>query len=388
MSIRKRGNKYYFAVTVMDEFGNKKRIERVGGTTKAAARAAAQRFLRQNTDYYGRYDQPERMHFDEFWEIFLREYADKNLKPATIRTYEQAGRNHILPIFGDMAMCDITFRIVQAFINKKHDHDKLSHGTVTLLLAVLKKSLSYAVLCNILHVNPADNVRLPRRLIPAAPAHVFTPNEIQVLFSRFPVGHPIHTPLTLSYHTGMRLGECLALRWRDISFEEGYININSTLFDDHGQSTRQESPKTASSVRRVPLCDSLSKDLKEVRHNQRLVFMSIGKRWNESVPVCTTDKGRQMTSYSMRHFEQFCKQEFGSGSFHSLRHTHATMLLEAGESLEEVSKHLGHSSVTTTSKIYSHYTAARRKNIARVIDKIFDMRQVERQANCKNAMKP
>lgn len=45
MSIRKRGNKYYFAVTVVDEFGNKKRIERVGGTTKAAARAAAQRFL-------------------------------------------------------------------------------------------------------------------------------------------------------------------------------------------------------------------------------------------------------------------------------------------------------------------------------------------------------
>lgn len=43
MSIRKRGNKYYFAVTVVDEFGNKKRIERVGGTTKAAARAAARR---------------------------------------------------------------------------------------------------------------------------------------------------------------------------------------------------------------------------------------------------------------------------------------------------------------------------------------------------------
>lgn len=386
MSIRKRGNKYYFAVTVMDEFGNKKRIERVGGTTKAAARAAAQRFLRQNTDYYGRYDQPERMHFDEFWEIFLREYADKNLKPATIRTYEQAGRNHILPIFGDMAMCNITFRTVQVFINQKHD--KLSHGTVSLLLAVLKRSLSYAVLCNILHANPADHARLPRRLVPAEPAHVFAPEEIKALFERFPIGQPIRTPLSLSYYTGMRLGECLALRWVDINFEEGYINVNSTLFDDHGQPLRQESPKTASSARRVPICAALRADLKEIRHNQRLVFMAIGKRWSEAASICTTDKGRQMTSYSMRHFEQFCKQEFGSGSFHSLRHTHATMLLEAGESLEEVSKHLGHSSVLTTSKIYSHYTAARRKNIAHAMDRVFDLRQVERQANYKNAVKP
>ena len=117
MSIRKRGNKYYFAVTVVDEFGKKKRVEHVGGTTKVAARAAAQRFLRQNTDYYGRYDQPEKMPFSDFWEIFMREYADKNLKPATIRTYGQSGRNHLLPVFGDIAMCDITFRTIQGFVN-------------------------------------------------------------------------------------------------------------------------------------------------------------------------------------------------------------------------------------------------------------------------------
>lgn len=383
MSIRKRGNNYYFAVTVVDEFGKKKRVEHVGGTTKVAARAAAQRFLRQNTDYYGRYDQPEKMPFSDFWEIFMREYADKNLKPATIRTYGQSGRNHLLPVFGDIAMCDITFRTIQGFVNQKHE--QLSHGTVSLLLAVLKRSFSYAVLCNILHVNPAERVHLPRRLVPPVPSHVFTPDEIQILFERFPIGHPIRTPLSLSYYTGMRLGECLAVRWVDVYFDECYINVNSTLFDDHGQALRQQSPKTAGSVRRVPICAALMDELKDIRHNQRLVFMAAGKRWNESTSVCTTSNARQMTSYSMRHFEQFCKQSFGTGSFHSLRHTHATMLLEAGESLEEVSKHLGHSSVLTTSKIYSHYTTARRENIAHAINDVFSLRQVERQAKSKNA---
>ena len=384
MSIRKRGNNYYFAVTVEDEFGKKKLVERVGGKTKTSARKATQTFLRQNTDYYGCYEQPEKMPFSEFWTIFMTEYAEKNLKPATVRTYQQIGRNHVLPAFGSMAMSSISFRSIQVFINDKHEN--LAHGTVSLILTVLNRSFSYAAMANVLHRNPAEHVNLPQNLSPAEPAHVFSPAEIQILFTRFAIGQPIHAPLALSYYTGMRLGECLALRWVDINFEEGYINVNSTLFDDHGQPLRQESPKTASSARRVPICAALRADLKEIRHNQRIVLMAIGKRWSEAAPICTTDKGRQMTSYSMRHFKQFCKQTLGGGSFHSLRHTHATMLLEAGESLEEVSKHLGHSSVLTTSKIYSH--SARRKNIAHAMDRFFDLRQVERQANYKNAVKP
>ena len=386
MSIRKRGDKYYFTVTVVDEFGKKKRVERVGGKTKTSARKAAQIFLRQNTDYYGCYEQPGEMLFSEFWSIFMAEYVEKNLKPATVRTYQQIGRNHVLPFFGSTAMSSISFRSMQSFINNKHEN--LSHGTVSLILAVLKRSFSYAVVANILHRNPAENVSLPRNLSSAEPAHVFSPSEIQTLFKRFNIGQPIHAPLALSYYTGMRLGECLALRWLDVCNDEGYINVGSTLFDDHGKAIRQETPKTASSVRRVPICAALRAELKAIRHNQRLIFMAMGKKWGESLPVCTDSNGCQMTSYAMRHFGQFCKQEFGKGSFHSLRHTHATMLLEAGESLEEVSKHLGHSSVVITSKIYSHYTAARQKNIANAIGKVFSLAKVERQNKGKCVEKP
>lgn len=70
-------------------------------------------------------------------------------------------------------------------------------------------------------------------------------------------------------------------------------------------------------------------------------------------------------------FNKWCKETFGEGSTHSLRHTHATMLLEAGESLEAVSKHLGHTTIMTTSKYYSHVTEKGKSQLKNTMDAVF-----------------
>ena len=78
-----------------------------------------------------------------------------------------------------------------------------------------------------------------------------------------------------------------------------------------------------------------------------------------------------MTGTDFHYFNEWCKETLGGGSTHSLRHTHATMLLEAGQSLEVVSKRLGHSTVVTTSKFYSHITSKGNTKMRTTLDALF-----------------
>ena len=94
--------------------------------------------------------------------------------------------------------------------------------------------------------------------------------------------------------------------------------------------------------------------------------------YNADGYVCVRpDSGRRVSTSDLRYFNDWCKTTFGHGSTHSLRHTHATMLLEAGESLEAVSKRLGHSSIVTTSKYYSNITEKGNSQMKNTLDNLF-----------------
>lgn len=357
MHIKKRGKKYYFVVQVRDEFDNPKSIERVGGTTKAAARLAAEQYLRMNTDYYGTLTEPESMTFKELFDIFMTDYVEVNLKPATVRSYRQIGKNHLLPFLEKVTLRRLNTRLLQKMLNDKRD--TLARSTLSSVLSVLSKCISYACNCGIMHENPTKFLILPKTQKVPVPLHVFTREELTTIMDAFPIHHPFFAPIQLAYFTGMRIGECMALKWKDINFDKGTVYIHSTMFDEHGIPTIQPTPKTTHSIRTIPVSDLGMAVLRKIRKYQQEKFLVLGMRWSDDITVCTDDRCRMMTSDRMRFFGQFCKKTFGSGSFHCLRHTHATMLLEAGEDLDVVSKRLGHSSIATTANIYSHMTKGR-----------------------------
>lgn len=365
MVIRKRGEKYYFILSVRDEYGKPKRIERVGGTSKTAARRAAELFLAQQVDYYGRYQATGKATFGEVWEMFINEYAGQYLKPSTVRSYQNICRQHVLPRFAHTKLVSLNFRVIQKFINEKYT--RYAHQTTKIILTVIRKTLDYAVQINLIQGDYWKGVNMPRDNKEKKIAHVFSQDEMDILQQHFSLGHPVHMPMLISYYTGLRMGECLALRWQDISLEHNFIDVTSTLYYDGGTGYRQRTPKTAASVRTVPIIPELHEALIEHMHIQKLIFKQLHEKWNEACPICT-NSGKQVTNHEITNFNQFCRRTFGCGSFHGLRHTHATRLLEAGTPLEEVSKHLGHSSVLTTSKVYSHYTAKRKENIAKAIE--------------------
>ena len=364
--IRKRGEKWYYTIETTDENGKRKRIVRVGGKTKPECERAY-RLAMNEKDRTGRIHDARKITLSDFLDQWTEEFVEKNFRENTIRTYKAAITNHIKPALGSCVIGDLTPRGLQKYINTTSE--EYSRSTVTVLLTILKRSLGYAAsMCGYLMTNPAQPVQLPKHQAPKKTTHIFSAKELAAIFRRFPADHQCGLPVLLSYHTGMRLGECLALSWDDVDMKGKTLRVHSTLVGG----TVQPIPKTSCSVREIPFGAKLHSILKAAHARQSQNRLRYGPTYQqtENNSICVWSDGRQVDADAMRYFGKFCKEQFGEGSFHSLRHTHATMLLEAGEDLELVSKRLGHANMNTTAKIYSHILEKRIKKTVALLDQI------------------
>ena len=152
--------------------------------------------------------------------------------------------------------------------------------------------------------------------------------------------------------------------------KSGQLSVCGTMTES---GVWQAMPKTKRSFRTIPFGEKLHKLLKQERKRQAGASLTFAYgTYNADGYVCVRpDSGRRVSTSDLRYFNDWCKTTFGHGSTHSLRHTHATMLLEAGESLESVSKRLGHSSIVTTSKYYSHITEKGNSQMKNTLDNLF-----------------
>ena len=152
--------------------------------------------------------------------------------------------------------------------------------------------------------------------------------------------------------------------------ENRTLSVVSTLYDKKGVPVCKATPKTKSSVRTIPFNETLYKALLRHKAQQAKNHRLYGDDYVESDFVCTREDGRPMNSNDMRYFTMWCKKEFGGGSFHSFRHTHATMMLENNIELDYVSKRLGHSTIATTANIYDTITDKRNREAMKKLDSI------------------
>lgn len=361
MYLRKKGNRWYFAVTVTMMDGTRKRLEKVGGRTKAEARKAAVELLKLQ-DEQGRIFIAENMRVAEFYDQWLHLYAEVHLKPNTVELYRNIIDNHLKEL-GNARLVNLTPLALQKFINKKRESCGLSlcRGIV----AVLKKGLKDAKdIYNYVSINPAAGLKVPAGedtdFIGEDIINVFSREQVTAILARFE-HTPLMVPVMLSYHTGMRIGECLALSWEDVHFDSDSIYVRATQYDKkYIQLTRTKNLRS----RIIVIGKTLKDFLIEVREKQIALF------GNAPVHVCCNNDGSRMTSNNIRYFNMWCKDNHMNGSFHTLRHTHICQLLEAGVEIDYVSKRAGHASVSVTSRTYSHLTEKRHDNALKVINRI------------------
>jgi integrase len=278
--------------------------------------------------------------------LTFREFAQQrwipdvfpSLKYSSKKHYEYVLNVHLVPAFGDRQLRLILREQVQDLLNAKL-RGGLSWKTVKHIRTVLGTVLGAAEYWDIIESNPVRKTRLPRRG-PIEDKVLPDPAQVQSLLRN--LQEPSRTIATLLVLTGLRVGEALALRVKDIDFDQGLIRIRRTLYDGHF-----DEPKTRTSRRVIPIGPGASD----------LLRTQIGLKKDPDALVFCNESGGPLDRRNLlkRQLAPACtKLGLVGVTWHSLRHCNATLLDRVGAPLGTVQALLGHSSAEVTRGIYIH----------------------------------
>jgi len=235
---------------------------------------------------------------------------------------------------------------------------------------VLHKALDSAIKWQLLSCNPAAAVELPAKP-PKVAMQPLDETQAAALIQAA-AATPYYGPIVMALLTGMRRGEILGLRWEDIDVEQSLLNVRQTVQFTPDLGIFIKAPKSALSARQVTVSEAVLKVLENHRIRQIEQKLNLGKAYNKKPDlVFATPEGEAMHPDKMsRWFLGFLKVAgLTRVRFHDLRHSHATLLLERGVNIMEVSRRLGHADIRTTQG-YTHILPKRQHEIASKLDDI------------------
>lgn len=360
-SVRKRGKKWYYYFDISTVDGKRKKIERVGGLTKKEAESALRNAISEY-ERKGVCSKETNISFSDYLDYWFKEYVEVNCKYNTISRYEVAIRVHIKPELGIYKLKNMTPSILQEFFNKKF-RDGFSKQTLNVFYGILSSSLKMAVYpYEFIKDDPIRYIKMPKYNNLTLESKedklkIITVDEFDTICGRFPQGTPYYIPFMIGFYTGMRIGEVTALSWDDIDLDNKTITVRKNLVMKEEGNYEIETPKTKSSIRTISIGDTLVKALKSHKTWQIENRFKYYNFYNVSDFVCTKEDGSLVTKYTISYAVRVINKSLGiSFSFHSLRHTHATILLENGANIKDIQVRLGHSNIKTTMDTYSHVT--------------------------------
>lgn len=289
--------------------------------------------------------------FREYAHAWITTTVPATCKPSTLYDYRHFLNKYILPVFGDMPVNDIKRLKIKQFLMDTIESKK-SASTVNFMKSAISGVLNLAVDDEIIDVNPAHRLGKTFKVKRANESlDPLTREELATLLNAFKEHYPAHYPQALTLaRTGMRLGEVLALRWGDIDFNNRFISVTRSF-------SRGElgTPKSGKS-RRVDMSSQLTETLRDFKHIRK--EEAVRKGWGE-IPewVFITGRGTPLDINNWRNkiFNKALeKAKLRQIRIHDLRHTYASLLIQAGESLAYVKDQLGHHSIQITVDIYGH----------------------------------
>lgn len=293
-----------------------------------------------------------RVTMQAYLESWLEDTHKPTVRLSTYLNYRKLLKNYLIPGLGKITLQKLTAPQIQAFYSRKI-REGLSPKTVTNIHGVLHKALDNAVRWNIIARNACDAVTPPR--VARKELHVLTQEQAHTLLQEVKA-HKLETLLTLAITTGMRRGELLALRWQDINFENGTIQVKRAVsyLKDYGYV--ESEPKTARSRREILLPAFVVAILAQHHEHQQEQRYKIGADWTNQNLVFTNATGDFYSPSTMlKVFRRFLVHiGLPQMRFHDLRHSAATILLTMKVHPKIVQEILGHSQITTTMDVYSH----------------------------------
>lgn len=353
--------------------GKRRRKTFAGKTRKAAKQKLADYLEATRKGYINPTDET----LAQYLERWLRDVAAHSVRTVTLQSYRWQLAPIIDGALGQIRLTDLQPAQVQQFYSHRLAEGK-SRRTIQYTHSVLRKALNQAVQWGLIPSNPTDAVDPPR---PARKEmQTLTAEQIRMLVGVLD-GDPLGPLYRLAIYTGCRRGELVALRWQDVDLESGTIRITRTA-QLVGNEVRWSEPKTARSRRVIPLPAQAVTMLRQHRRRQLEERLANALVYEDQDLVFARSDGRPWNpGHVTQHWALVLKKAgLPHVRLHDLRHTHATLLLEAGIHPKVVSERLGHSTTTLTLDTYSHVLPTLQKEAANAIEAVLE------ESNCSQTV--
>lgn len=313
----------------------------------------------------GSFVRPQRITLGQWIDEWLP-VLQTQVRPQTFSSYSRNLRLHVVPTLGakplqSLKPADLTNLYARLLKSGRADHKagtSLSHRSVAYLATIVGKCLGAAVRGELLTSNPARRAEVPKagstgRLHEAM--HTWSREDL-VGFLKLTREHRFNAAWLLLATTGVRRGEALGLSWSSLDLDAGRMSITRTLVDLDGDEPVWSDPKTARGRRSIALDPGSVAVLRAVRATQAQERLLVGAGYVDHDLVFARPDGRPLhpERFSRTFGEQVAKHGLPPLSVHGLRHSWATLALQAGVHPKVVQERLGHSTIGVTLDVYSH----------------------------------
>ena len=400
---RKRGAtwSYYFDLGKID--GKRQKKEKGGFKTKKEAETALAKAINEYNNA-GAVFTPSEITVSDYLDQWYDLYCKPNLKYQSQVTYLRIIEIHLKPKYGKYRLKALTSAILQEYANDLK-MSGLAKKYVSCILTVFGAALDYAVEpMHYLSANPMRYVKFPKIERKPRERIVLAMEDWNRIIERFPSGSRFYIPLMIGFYTGLRISDTFGLTWDDIDLEKRELTVNKQIVKrNFGADVRKvvekkekrelrsswyfATPKTQSSKRTVKFGEMLYQALKkeraeqmknELKYGEHYIIQVVKKEFDEKgnemqriVPVqkslqsdlprvkmvCVTEHGEYTSTDSFKYCSKIIHKELKIAfDYHSLRHTHATILIESGADVKDVQTRLGHANIQTTLQTYVHDT--------------------------------
>lgn len=301
---------------------------------------------------HGLFIEKKKISFEEWFNIWMKEYKKNQVKVGTYHNYQKYYESILRKRFGQKHIVDIRGEHIQGLYNELHE---LGYATssIKIVSAVLNGCFQQALKNGIVERNPVKAATLPKQKDKKGRSAMT--KEQQKLFMEYAAGSYLYNFFAVMLRTGMRNGEMRGLKYTDIDKKKNVIHVQRTLKYIEGEGYIEDTPKTRTSMRDIPLTEDILQLLEaqrrywgfKVEKMDRYLFC------NENGDPLSRERVQAEIGRIIKQIHA-AGYEFERITPHVFRHTFATRAIEAGMPPQVLKTILGHSSLAMTMDLYSH----------------------------------
>ncbi|AVM23228.1 tyrosine-type recombinase/integrase [Bacillus pumilus] len=329
-------------------------------------------------------DMKHKITFKELCDEWHSVYKLSGVKNSTLRTRKKEIK-HLNKHLGHKKVKEITDKDYQKMLVKLKEAGELSKGNISNIHSVAKMVFRRARQQKIILDDPTEFAQLPKDIKTVEELEnqsiedkYFEKTELKTFLdtANRDFDHEYFTMFFLLAWTGMRVGELAALKWSDVDFENNSISITKTYFNDKDNTKEFEilTPKTKGSIRVIDIEPEVISVIKKHKAIQNKIKIAIKDEWFDGNFIF--GRMKRTKYYGYPPFVKTIENRFNSVlkksgiqkklTPHSLRHTHTSLLAEAGVDLHRIMARLGHTEDKTTRLVYLHITSDRKKEASKM----------------------